>query len=48
VNLQQKVVSRPATTTPVKVAYEELLRYFEVSFNTDSDKVKTIFDTASA
>lgn len=42
-NLEKKTVTRPGATP-----YEEVLRYFRVSFNTDSNKIDTLFDTTSA
>jgi hypothetical protein len=45
-NLEKKIVTRPAVGTVT--AYEEVFHYSKVSFNTDSHKVITIFDTTSA
>jgi hypothetical protein len=44
-NLEKKVVTRPAVGTVT--AYEDEFHYFKVSFNTDSHKVDTVFDTTS-
>lgn len=42
-NLEKKSIARPGAT-----AYEDILHYTKVSFNTDNNLVNTLLDTTSA